>query len=98
MINFIDISVNIILCHLVGDFFLQTEHLAKSKGKNWYHLFVHCALYSLPFYAVFGLTWELAVIFMSHMIIDSMKARYKVINYPTDQVLHFIIAFVLYIV
>ncbi|MBR6289240.1 MAG: DUF3307 domain-containing protein [Acholeplasmatales bacterium] len=52
---------------------------------------VHCILYCLPFYIAFGLTWHLMVIFLTHIFIDALKARYKVINYFTDQVLHSII-------
>lgn len=35
----------IIFCHLVGDYVLQSDFIAKTKGSNWYHLFVHCGLY-----------------------------------------------------
>lgn len=34
--------VLIILCHLMGDYVLQCDFIAQTKGKNWYHLFVHC--------------------------------------------------------
>lgn len=44
----------IIMCHLIGDYVLQSDFIAKTKGENWYHLFVHCALYVLPFYLCFG--------------------------------------------
>lgn len=66
--------VLIILCHLMGDYVLQCDFIAQTKGKNWYHLFVHCALYCVPLLAVFGWTWQLAVIFISHLIIDPLKA------------------------
>ena len=46
----------IMFCHLVGDYVLQNDFIAKTKGTNWYHLFVHCTLYILPFYVAFGLT------------------------------------------
>ena len=95
--NIIETIVKIIFCHLIGDYVLQCDFIASTKGKNWYHLFVHCALYTLPFYIVFGFTWQLMVIFLTHIFIDVSKARYKVINYVTDQVLHYIIAFVLYL-
>lgn len=84
----------IIFCHLVGDYVLQIDFIAKTKGTNWYHLFVHCALYILPFYVGFGLTWQLGLIFVAHMIIDPLKARYNKINYVTDQVLHYVVALV----
>lgn len=37
------------MCHLLGDYFFQSEYIADTKGKNWYHLFIHCVLYSFPF-------------------------------------------------
>lgn len=40
--------VLIVLCHLIGDYVLQCDFIAQTKGKNWYHLFVHCALYCVP--------------------------------------------------
>lgn len=84
----------ILFCHLLGDYVLQCDFIAKTKGSNWYHLFVHCVLYCLPFYIAFGLTWQLGLIFVAHMIIDPLKARYNKINYITDQVLHYAISMV----
>lgn len=83
--------VLIILCHLMGDYVLQYDFIAQTKGKNWYHLFIHCALYCVPFLLVFDWTWQLAVIFISHLIIDPLKARWNKITYIQDQVLHYII-------
>ena len=82
--------IELVLCHLVGDYVLQLYFIAHTKGTNWYHLFVHCALYILPFYILFGLTLQLVITFVIHIIVDSLKARYKVINYTTDQVLHYL--------
>lgn len=28
----------IVACHLMGDYFLQSNFLATTKGENWYHL------------------------------------------------------------
>ena len=87
----IEIIIKLIFCHMVGDYVLQGDFIAQTKGTNWYHLLVHCILYCLPFYIVFGLDWKLLLIFISHIIIDSLKARYKKINYVHDQVLHFLV-------
>lgn len=87
----------LVFCHLVGDYVLQSNFLATTKGSNWYHLFVHCALYCLPFFIVFGVMWQLAFIFLTHSIIDSLKARYNKINYPVDQVLHYLVMLVYFI-
>lgn len=86
----------IVIAHLIGDYVLQSDFIAKTKGSNWYHLFVHSALYVVPFYILFGFGLELLVIFISHMIIDPLKARYGKISYIQDQVIHYCIAFILY--
>ena len=81
----------LILCHLVGYYFFQSSFLADTKGKNWYHLFIHCALYYIPFYVCFGRCWQLAVIGVLHFPIDALKARWHKIGYVTDQVLHYVL-------
>lgn len=86
----IETIVLLVLCHLIGDYVLQCDFIAKTKGENWYHLFVHCALYVLPFYICFGFVWQLAIIFIAHIIIDPLKARYNKINYWQDQALHYL--------
>ena len=90
----IEMLLKLVFCHLIGDYVLQSDFIARTKGENWYHLFVHCALYCFPFYVVFGFTWQLRLIFLTHIFIDVYKARYKVINYTTDQILHYIITLI----
>jgi hypothetical protein len=94
----IELLLKLVFCHLVGDYVLQSDFIAKSKGENWYHLFVHCVLYCLPFYVVFGFTWQLMAIFVTHIYIDALKARYKVIDYTTDQISHYCIIILIYLV
>lgn len=87
----------VVICHLVGDYVLQNDFIAKTKGENWYHLFVHCALYVLPFYICFGFGIELAITFGQHYMIDAFKARYGALNYFEDQVLHYMTCLLLYV-
>lgn len=82
----------LVFCHLIGDYVLQSDFIATTKGTNWYHLFVHSALYLVPFYICFGLVWQIAVIFVAHLIIDPLKARYNKINYWQDQTLHYLVS------
>lgn len=86
----IELLLKLLFCHLVGDYVLQIDFIAKTKGENWYHLFVHCVLYCLPFYMCFGIDWRLLVILVAHLIVDPLKARYKKISYTQDQVIHYI--------
>ena len=86
----VEMFLKLIVCHLIGDYVLRNDFIAKTKGENWYHLLVHCGLYILPFYLVFESTWQLAFIFIVHLFVDSLKARYNKINYSTDQLLHYL--------
>ena len=88
--------IDLVFCHLVGDYVLQIDFIAKTKGDNWYHLLVHCMLYVLPFRIVYGIDWRLAVLLVTHIIVDALKARYKKITYMQGQIAHYIIAFLLY--
>lgn len=87
-----------IFCHLIGDYVLQIDYIAKTKGENWYHLLVHCLLYILPFRIVYGADWGLVILLVSHIVIDALKARYKKITYVQDQELHYATAFLLYMI
>lgn len=88
---------DLILCHVFGDYILQQDFIAQTKGKNWYHLFVHCMLYVLPFRVVYGCDYRLMILLATHFVIDALKARYKKINYVQDQLLHYLVAIFLYV-
>lgn len=79
----------LIFSHLIGDYVLQTDFIAKTKSNNIYHLLVHCLLYIVPFYLFFGLDFRLLIILISHIITDLLKAKEK-INYFTDQLIHYV--------
>lgn len=66
----------LVMCHLVGDYVLQIDFIAKTKGKNWYHLLVHC----LPFYLAFGFNWQLFVLFGTHIVVDAAKERCQILH------------------
>lgn len=88
--NMVKKVIQLILCHLIGDYFLQIKYIAETKGKNWYHLFVHCALYCIPFIYFWGYEVQIIYIFVSHFIIDLIKSRYKKIIDVQDQSLHYV--------
>jgi len=89
--------LELIACHFIGDYILQTRFIAESKGENFYHLFIHCFTYCIPFYVLFGLNWQLIVVFVVHFITDPLKARWHKINYLTDQIIHFVVMSVYFI-
>lgn len=82
-------TIQLLFCHLVGDYVLQSPYLAETKGKDWYHLFVHCVLYCMPFCICFGLEPRIMLLFLSHFGIDTLKSRYNRISFAMDQVLHY---------
>lgn len=79
-----------IFCHLIGDFVLQNDYIASNKGKNDYILIVHCLLYIVPFAFALSLTWHLIPILVIHIVVDRLKARHKLINFATDQIIHYV--------
>lgn len=88
--DLVELILKLIGCHLLGDYVLQGEFIATTKGKNYYHLFVHSFLYCVPFYLVFGLSLNLLILFGMHLIVDNLKARYGVITYIEDQMIHYV--------
>ncbi|HVU66600.1 MAG TPA: DUF3307 domain-containing protein [Ktedonobacteraceae bacterium] len=77
-------------CHFIGDFAFQSAWMSMEKGKSWEVNFYHGATYTAVF-VLFAHSSLLAtaVIFGTHLVIDPLKARYKVIG-PIwlDQLLH----------
>ena len=65
--------VQLLFCHLIGDYVLSSDYIETTKGKNWYHLFVHTTLYCVPFAYVFGINYKLLIVFLSHIIIKLVK-------------------------
>ncbi|MFT9847146.1 DUF3307 domain-containing protein [Aneurinibacillus sp. REN35] len=67
----------LLLAHLVGDYLLQTEWMAKYKAERWLPLLAHCLVYTMvvALFAFLWLpdglsTWGIALIFISHIILD----------------------------
>lgn len=85
-----EIIIKLVLAHLIGDYVLQIDYIAKTKSTNMYHLLVHCLLYCTMFYVWFGLCWQLIPLLILHIIIDLLKAKYKLIPYWLDQVIHYV--------
>ena len=80
----------LLACHFIGDFPFQSEWLASNKGKSWECMIYHCLIYTFTFvlFAKISLIAAL-IIFVSHLIIDPLKARYKIIKHIwLDQLLH----------
>ena len=88
MTNIISKAYMLLALHMLGDYVLQTDFLAKTKGESWWHLLAHCATYTLSFALVYGVDWRIAFLLATHLLIDALKARYGKIDYLQDQILH----------
>lgn len=62
-----------LLCHLWGDYILQSDWMAKGKAIWWFPCLLHVLLYSAGF-LVLRPSWNaLAVIFATHYLIDRYR-------------------------
>lgn len=75
------------ICHLLGDYVLQVDYVAKQKATSWYHMVVHCTLYVSPFCWLLGAKY-IIFLWLSHFVIDVGKARYHLYDELNDQFLH----------
>ena len=71
----------LLMCHFIGDYYLQWNQLIQLKKTSFLYLLLHVLIYVLPFMGsvlLFGynlIEWVsfLLVIFVSHMLIDMGK-------------------------
>ena len=87
-----EILIKILMAHCFGDYVLQTAYIAEGKQTNPWLLFVHCVLYAVPFLLLFRNYNIIAVLILTHVIVDTLKVKKK-ISYTVDQILHLVIAF-----
>lgn len=76
-----------LLAHLVGDYILQTERMAREKRTNPWAALTHASAYSFPFLLLSPSLPALAVIIFTHWAIDHYGlARYVVFakNWVTE--------------
>jgi len=67
-----------LLCHLIGDYVLQSSWMANNKTKCWLPAIAHATAYSLPFLIGFRPSLSaMAVIAGTHLLID----RFRLVRY-----------------
>lgn len=77
--------------HFVGDFGLQSQWMAENKGKSWEVMAYHCGVYATLFSLIGAGPIAVAFLFLTHFLIDTMKARYGIVKYIwQDFLLHMI--------
>ena len=62
-----------LLAHLVGDYLLQSSHMAEHKVRSWLVAIFHAFVYSLPFLFLTHSPAALLVIFGTHAVIDHYR-------------------------
>jgi hypothetical protein len=69
-----------LLCHLVGDYVLQTNWMARNKCKKTAVAVVHAFFYILPFVLITRSPLALAIIFSTHLLIDRFSLALHLIR------------------
>jgi hypothetical protein len=69
--------MELLLCHLVGDYVLQSDWMALEKTKKTIPAIVHAFVYTLPFCVLTQSPGAIAFILFTHFLIDRWRlARY----------------------
>jgi len=68
------VYVNLLVAHMMGDYFLQNNWMAMNKTSKSYICAIHCLLYTLSVAVICQwLDWRLVVVFVSHFIMDRFR-------------------------
>lgn len=101
----------IILGHIIGDFYVQTDKIAERKKNSMKYMLIHCLIYTIVigigFYVLSGEIFCSIIMsiftFLGHLIIDSIKKKWdkKAIKYEClifliDQITHIMALFLIY--
>lgn len=62
-----------VIAHFVGDYLIQSHWMATEKTKRWLPAMVHAVTYTLPFLLITRSVWALAVICVTHAVIDRYR-------------------------
>jgi uncharacterized membrane protein len=66
-----------LLCHIFGDYFLQSDWMALNKSKRTFPCLIHVVLYSLPFLFLTNNIYALILIASTHFVFD----RFSLVKY-----------------
>lgn len=79
------ITADQLLCHMIGDYILQTDYMAQSKTKQSLAAALHAGSYTLPFLFLTQSPMALAFIAITHFLIDRFRLA-KYICWAKNQV------------
>lgn len=103
MINHLSLFMNLLLAHVIADFWLQTDKMVADKVSNWlggYAIYLHIVIVSALSWATVGdiRFWPyLLVIAGTHVVFDLAKVGFKskpFWPFVIDQVLHGMVLYV----
>lgn len=91
--------VLLLICHLLSDYYFQSQKMADRKDKNIQVLAFHILLVGIPLFVLTiiipSLWWKILIVFLSHALIDFLKPiLQRILGVKTsiifilDQVLH----------
>ena len=69
-----------LLCHLTGDYLLQTNWMAQNKENNIRAALFHCVVYTAPFVFLTHSITCLFLIFFAHLVVDYSGIVKKISN------------------
>lgn len=82
----------LLLAHLIGDFFLQSDKMATEKSSNSRVLLLHVFVYMMPFVfiALYALPFPAALMFLvvnfaAHYLTDSVSSRVTKTYYQQER-------------
>lgn len=99
----IKVIVLMLICHFIGDYYLQSNKIANRKAKSYHYTLIHCLYYLIPFVFVeivlfkgnlIGLFY-LFLLTLSHAVTDLCKLSIlkkkpgKKVSYVLDQLCHY---------
>lgn len=96
----------ILLGHIIGDFYVQTDKMAEKKKNAIKYMLIHCLIYTIVmgicFYIlcrrIVGVLIISSFVFLSHLMIDLFKnkcekkaVKYECMIFLADQAIHIIV-------
>jgi hypothetical protein len=69
----------VLLAHLVGDYVIQSHWMATEKTKRWWPAVAHAGTYGVPFLTVTHSPLALAIIVVTHAVIDRYRLARHVV-------------------
>lgn len=69
-----------LLCHLLGDYILQSSWMANNKTKRWIPAIVHACVYFIPFFLIIKPSLSATLVMVgTHAVID----RFRIARFVT---------------